>query len=171
MDFERILQIGDQARRGEKLSANDHTFVREVVPTALATYPQIAYPSRIRHQSGAIISGAVVRTFVKCAMVLAARRTLGPKYYAKSDFYDRVARDLMLDMTLTHFRHGAPKGALCCAQRTLAIYPVLGARALRRIDCKALAIAVKDMIEERKWRFSQSTNARLIAWSLNEKRR
>jgi hypothetical protein len=82
MDFERILQIGNQARQGEKLSADDQTFVREAVPTELAAYPRIAYPSRIRHPSGAIIRGAVVRTFVKGAMVLGARRTLGPKYYA-----------------------------------------------------------------------------------------
>lgn len=171
MNFERILEIGDRARFAGKLSPDDQVFVREAIPLELGMFPQITCPSRMRHPSGVLISGAVVRTFIKCAMVLGARRVLGPKYYASSSFYDRVACDLLLGMTLSHFQHGDPKGAYCCAQCTLAFYPVLKAQALRWVDCKRMASNVKSLIEQRKWRFSPSTSTKLIAWSLQEQER
>lgn len=167
MDYERILRIGDLARFRVKLSPDDQEFIRDRVPLEMQALPGASYPRRIRHPAGFTISGAVVRTFVKCALVLSAQRVLGRQYYKASDFYDRAASELMLGMTLTHFQYGAPKGAYCCAQCTLAFLPVLEARALRWINCPQLASAVKVLIRRRQWRFSSSTNPRMISWSLS----
>lgn len=163
---ERILQVGDLARSGVRLNPADWAFVRDEVPEALAAFPRIEYPERIRHPAGFLLSGAVVRTHLKAAMVLGARRALGVRYDARSEFYDRVMRDLTLWLALSHFRHGDPRGAYCCAQCTLAIYPVLRAGALRLVDCKQLHAEVRALIVERRWRFSTATQPKMIAWAL-----
>lgn len=166
MIFEKILEIGDRARWRARLPADDRLFLREEIPREMAAFPSIIYPPRMRHPGGFTISGAVVRTFVKAALVLGARRAFGRRFDAEVEFYDRVARDLTLGMALSHFRHGDPKGAYCCAHCTLAIYPVLQARALRLVDCGQLSEAVRGLIESRGWRFSRATSPKVIQWSL-----
>jgi hypothetical protein len=168
MDYERLLKIGDMARFCTKLPPQDQKFISVILPAELRAFPSIDYPKRIRHPAGFVISGAVVRTFVNCALVLSGRRAFGRQYYKVSEFYDRVARELTLWMTWTHFQYGAPRGAYCCGQCTLAFYPVLKARALRWVDCPNLAATVRDLIDQRQWRFSPATNPRMIAWSLAE---
>ena len=168
MDYERLLKIGDQCRFPIRLSSQDKVFICETVPEELHTFPNFKYPSHLKHPGGFTISGAVVRSFIKCALVLAGRRALGVQYYRQSEFYDHVARELTLGMTLSHFHHSDPKGAYCCAQCTLALYPVLKAGALRWVNCIQLASAVRSLIEDRKWRFTTSTNPRMITWSLSE---
>jgi hypothetical protein len=66
----------------------------------------------------------------------------------------------------SHFHLGYPKGAHCCAQCTLAVYPVLLAGALPWFDSQSLAKAVRELIQAKQWRFSGSTNPHMVAWAL-----
>jgi hypothetical protein len=120
----------------------------------------------VRHPAGFSVSGAPVRTLTQCVLVLSAQRVLGPSYDARSEFYQRVAADLAFGIMRSHFHHGYPKGVYCCAQCTLAVYPVLKAQALRWFDCQSLAKDVRQLVEKREWRFSGSANAGMIAWAL-----
>lgn len=169
MDYDLLWKISDRARSREKLTATDARFVREVLPHELAAFPRIAFPSRVRHPAGFSISGAPVRTFLHCALLLSARRVLGPRYGGTSEFYDRVEADLAFGIMRSHFHHDFPKGTHCCAQCTLAVYPVLEAQTIRWFDCGELAVKVRKLIETKQWRFSKRTNPQMIDWALNEK--
>lgn len=170
MDLDLLWKISDRARRREKLTAEEARFVRDVIPRELATFPRTAAPSRVRHPAGFSISGAPVRTFLSAALLLSARRVLGARYGGSSEFYDRVEADLAFGIMRAHFHHGYPKGAYCCAQCTLAVYPVLEAGAIRWFDSRKLALSVRRMIERKEWRFATAPNSRMLDWALNRDR-
>jgi hypothetical protein len=169
MNYEQLWDIGEQARHGAQLTPGEKSFIVEVVPRELAKFPNVPVPSRVRHPAGFSLSGAPVRTLTRCVLVLSARRVLGPNYDARSEFYQRVAADLAFGIMRSHFHHEYPKGVHCCAQCTLAVYPVLKAKALRWFDCHSLAEGVRRLIEEKQWRFSGATNPLMIGWALAEK--
>jgi len=166
MDYDRLLKIGEQSRSHGRLTSDEKHFVIDVVPQEFAAFPRIAFPARVRHPAGFSIAGAPVGTLLRSVLVLAAQRALGPRYYRRSEFYERVGADLAFGIMRSHFHHGYPKGAHCCAQCTLAVYPVLRARALPWFDCDGLAKSVRQLIEAKQWRFSGSTNPRMIRWAL-----
>ena len=66
----------------------------------------------------------------------------------------------------SHFHRGFPKGVQCCAQCTLAVYPVLAAGGIRYFDSPELARNVKHLIEDREWRFAKSANPKRVGWAL-----
>jgi hypothetical protein len=169
MDLNLLWKISDRARNREKLSPAEVAFVRDVLPRELSVFPDITLPSRVRHSGGFSISGAPVGTFLRCALVLSAQRVLGPRYGGTSEFYDRVEADLAFRIMRSHFHNGYPKGTHCCAQCTLAVYPVLQAGAIRWFDCQDLAVSVRRIIETKKWRFAKPANPRIIDWALNQK--
>jgi hypothetical protein len=68
----------------------------------------------------------------------------------------------------SHFHHGYPKGTHCCVQCTLAVYPVLEARAIRYFDCAELARDLRRLIREGGWRFSKPANPKLARWALGQ---
>ena len=166
MDYDQLWNIGERAKDGTRLTPGEKRFVKEIVPRELAEFPKVPFPSRVRHPAGFSISGAPVRTLVRCVLVLSAQRVLGLRYDARSEFYERVAADLAFGIMRSHFHHGYPKGVHCCAQCTLAVFPVLKRKALRWFDCQSLANDVRRLIEAREWRFSSSTNPRMLAWAL-----
>lgn len=166
MDYDRLWQIGEQVRRRAPLTSDDCRFIEETAPRELAAFPMVSYPARVRHPAGFSLSGAPVRTLTRSVLLLSARRVLGPRYEARSEFYRRVAADLAFGIMRSHFHHGHPKGAYCCAQCTLAVYPLLRARALHALDCGSLAKDVRRLIERREWRFQGSINAGMLAWAL-----
>jgi len=166
MDYDRLWIVGEQVRHGRKLSAEEKDFISEMVPRELATFPRVGFPRRIRHPAGFSLAGAPVRTLTQCVLVLSAQRVLGPRYYTRSEFYERVAIDLAFGIMRSHFHHGFPKGTHCCAQCSLAVYPVLKARALRWFDGPSFATTVRRLIVARQWRFSAATNPQMVAWAL-----
>jgi hypothetical protein len=166
MDYDRLWIVGEQVRHGGRLSAEEKDFISEVVPRELARFPRIGFPRRIRHPAGFSLSGAPVGTLLRCVLVLSAQRVLGPRYYARSEFYERVASALAFGIMRSHFHHGFPKGTHCCAQCSLAVYPVLKAGALRWFDGPSLARSVRQLIMAKQWRFSASTNPQMVAWAL-----
>jgi hypothetical protein len=170
MDYDRLWKISDKARYGARLTSEENRFVVETVPGELAEFPKNPFPARVRHPAGFSVSGAPVRTLVRCALVLSAQRVLGRRYGSRSEFYDRVEADLAFGIMRSHFHHGYPKGTFCCPQCTLAVYPVLMAEAIRWFDCADLAKTVRQLIETKQWRFSTSTNPPMIAWALDDAR-
>lgn len=98
--------------------------------------------------------------------MLAGQKALGDRY-GGDPFYERVETDLAMRIMRSHFHGGAPKGAFCCKQCTLAILPVLEAGAIRYFDGPPLAKDVRQMIQAREWRFSSAPNAKMAQWALS----
>jgi hypothetical protein len=166
MDYDLLWQIANRVRFGEKLSTADGNFIRNAVPAALSAYPRLAVPKTTRHAAGFTIGGAPVRTFLSTSLVLSAQRVLGRRYGGTSAFYDQVESHLAMCIMRSNFHGGAPKGMHCCAQCTLAVYPVLEAGAIRWFDSRALAKDVRQLIEGKQWMFRNFKNTRMLEWSL-----
>lgn len=166
MDYDQLFQIADRARRRGKLSAADVAFVRNGAPAALSDFPQIELPKSIAHPSGFKVSGAPVGTFVRSALMLAGQKALGRRFGGHA-FYEQVETDYAMRIMRTHFDGGAPKGAYCCSQCTLATLPVLEAGAIRWFDCAELAGNVRVMIGDQSWRFASAPNASMLRWALD----
>ena len=165
MDYGRLFTVADAARKPKKLSTDDVSFVKTTVPKDMAAYPKWKGPSKVAHPAGFSISGAPVGTFVRSALLMAGRKALGNRY-GGSPFYEQVEKDVSFGIMRSHFHNGYPKGAFCCAQCTLAVYPLLETGALRYFDNKALAKNVRRMIDEGGWRFASPPNAKMLDWSL-----
>src|SRR5262245_55784713 len=129
MDYDLLFRIGDKARHADRLTTEEQQFVTEIVPKEFVRFPKIPFPQRLQHPAGFSISGAPVRTLAWSVLVLSGRGILGKRYDSRSDFYGRVALDLAFGIMRSHFHLGYPKGTHCCAQCTLAVYPVLNTKA------------------------------------------
>lgn len=165
MDHERLWKIADLARAGRRLSPEDCMFVREVIPKELEAFPELDLPARVRHPGGFGLSGAPVGTFLRSGLLLAGQKVFGRRYEG-SNFYQSVEKDLAFAIMRSHFHHGYPKGAHCCVQCSLAVYPVLEAEAIRYFNCADLAEGLRRLIEDRKWRFALAPNRQMLNWSL-----
>ena len=165
MDFDTLWTVAERARARQRLSSEDMAFVREVVPRELESFPNLDLPKAIRHPAGFAISGAPVGTFLRSALLLAGQKALGSRY-GGSAFYEAVEKDLAFGIMRSHFHHGYPKGAHCCVQCTLAVYPTLEAGAIRYFDCGRLAGEVRRLIAEGGWRFVKPPNAKMLRWAL-----
>jgi len=165
MDYNRLFEIADRKKGVGRLSSDDIRFVRDTVPAELASFPKMKLPKSVRHPSGFAISGAPVGTFTRSALLLAAQKALGRRYGGNA-FYEHVESDLALRVMRSHFQGGAPKGAFCCKQCTLAVLPLLDAEAIRWFECRPLAKNVRHMIHAREWRFSSPPNAKMLHWAL-----
>ena len=165
MDYGRLWTVADRARSGKRLAKDDVVFIRDLVPVDLESSPRLALPNRAYHPAGFSVSGASVGTFVRAALLLSAQKVIG-KRYEDSTFYQGVEKDLAFGIMRSHFHHGYPKGAHCCAQCTLAVYPVLESGGIRYFDCKTLAEDVKRLIEGGGWRFAHPPSERMVRWAL-----
>jgi len=165
MDYARLLKVADAARGRGRLAAGDVGFICETVPAELADFPKLALPKSVKHPGGFTVSGAPVGTFARSALMLAAQKALGRRFGGDA-FYERVESEFAMRIMRSHFHGEAPKGAFCCKQCTLAVLPVLEADAIRWFDGKALAKAVRRLIDERAWRFNTAPNAAMLAWAL-----
>jgi hypothetical protein len=170
MDYDRLWHIGERSRDRVRLTADEQRFICDVIPAALPTFPNVNLPRRIEHPAGFAVSGAVVGTFLRASLVLAAQRALGTRYSSRSAFYDRVERDLAFAIMRSHFHRGFPRGVHCCPPCTLAVYPVLKAGAIRYFDCRELAHSVRELITKRQWRFAKFANHKMISWALTDHR-
>ena len=166
MDFDFLWKISERAKNRQKLTQDEKIFVSDVVLEELSEFPRISVPDRVRHPGGFSISGRPVVTLLGSALLLSAQGALGKRYADRSQFYGRVEEKLAFEIMRSHFHLGYPKGAHCCGQCTLAVYPVLRAEAIRWFDCRNLATAVRQIIETRSWRFSKSTNPKMVEWAL-----
>lgn len=167
MTLDQLWELADRARNRMRLSEEDIDFVRNTLPVELAGFPKLDLPKRIRHPAGFSVSGAPVGTFLSSALLLAGQRALGRRFDGVG-FYERLEKDVAFRIMRSHFHNGYPKGTACCAQCTLAVYPVLEAGAIRYFDSRKLAESVRDIIEGKRWRFSGSTDAKKIRWSLGQ---
>lgn len=165
MDFGRLFTIADRARGGGRLAPDEAAFVRETAPAELAAFPHVALPKSVPHPAGFSVSGAPVGTFLRSALLLAGQKALGPRYGGQA-FYEQVETDLAMRIMRSHFHGGAPKGAFCCKQCTLAVLPVLEADAIRWFECRPLALNVRQLIDAREWRFASPPNAAMLNWAL-----
>jgi hypothetical protein len=165
MDYDRLRDVADRSRGRDRLSPKDVAFIRNVVPGELEAFPQLRLPSKIRHPAGFSVSGRPVNTFVCGAFLVAGQKALGRRF-GGHEFYERVEKDLALAIMRSNFHRGMPKGAHCCVQCTLAVYPVLEAGAIRYFDCRALARSVRKLVQQRQWRFNRPVDPRLVQWSL-----
>jgi hypothetical protein len=167
-NFDRLWVVAERARARGPLSPDDIEFAVDSLPAALESFPLIKLPKTIRHPGGFTVSGAPVGTFLKSALLIAGQKALGRRYAGHS-FFERVERDLALDVMRSHFHHGYPKGTHCCVQCTLAVYPVLEAGAIRFFDCALLSDQVRQIIRKRQWRFARPVNATMVQWSLGDR--
>jgi hypothetical protein len=165
MHFDALWPVADRARAMRRLPSQDIAFIRDRVPTELASFPRLDLPKVIRHPAGFSISGAPVGTFLRSALLIAAQNALGRRF-GGSDFYESVERDLAFGIMRSHFHHGYPKGTHCCVQCTLAVYPMLEAGAIRFFDCRKLSRDVRRLITEGKWRFVKPANPKMVRWAL-----
>jgi len=165
MDFDNLWAVADRARARTRLAPRDITFVRNVVPDQLDSFPKVKLPARIRHPAGFSISGASVGTFLRSALLIAGQKALGRRFRG-SEFYEHVEKDLAFGIMRSHFHHGYPKGAHCCVQCTLAVIPVLDAGAIRYFDCRELSTAARRLVRQRQWRFARSADPRMVDWAL-----
>lgn len=165
MDFDRLWNVADLARATPRLSVAETKFVRDAVPKALADFPRVTLPATFRHPAGFSLTGAPVGTFLRSALLLAGQKALGHRFGGHT-FYEQVERDLAFGIMRSHFHNGYPKGTHCCAQCTLAVYPVLDAGAIRYFDCAALARDVRALIANREWRFRTPPPPRLLQWAI-----
>ena|SRR5689334_3765096 len=165
MDHVRLFQIADRSRARGKLAPDDVAFIRDAAPKALAGFPDVETPKSIAHPSGFKVSGAPVGTFLRSALMLAGQKALGRRFGGQA-FYEQVETDYAMRIMRAHFDGGAPKGAYCCSQCTLATLPVLEAGAIRWFDGEELAGNVRQLIAKKSWRFESAPNARMLAWAL-----
>jgi len=165
MELDQLWQLADRARAGGRFSPVDTEFVRSTLPGELRDFSNLDLPKRIRHPAGFSVSGASVGTFLRSAILLAGQRGLG-KRYDGMEFYERVERDVAFRIMRSHFHNGYPKGTYCCAQCTLALFPLLESGAIRYFNCRELSQSVRALIEEKRWRFAGSVNPKMIRWSL-----
>ena len=166
MDYERLFTLADNARSRRKFTTADVAFLKNDMPDELAAFPRTNWAKSVHHPGGFRVSGAPVGTFVRSALLLAGQKAFGSRYKGV-DFYERVESDLAMRIMRSHFHGGAPKGAFCCKQCTLAVLPVLEANAIRYLDGRPLAKDVRRMIQAGEWRFSTPANAKMLSWSLN----
>jgi hypothetical protein len=167
MDFDRLWIIADRARGRSSLARDDVEFVRNVVPSELSSFPTLKLPKTIRHPGGFSVSGAPVGTLLRSALLVSGKRALGDRYKG-SPFYESVEKDLAFAIMRSHFHHEYPKGAHCCVQCTLAVYPALVGGTMRYFDCAGLARQVKSLVRDGKWRFAKPPNAAMVRWSLGD---
>ncbi len=167
VDFDTLWAVADRARLRGKLPQADVAFLRNVVPVELESFPRLKLPKAVRHPAGFSITGAPVGTFLRSALLVAGQKGLGNRY-GGSPFYESVERELAFGIMRSHFHHGYPKGAHCCVQCSLAVYPVLEAGAIRFFDCAELARDLRRLIEKGGWRFSRSNNPKLVRWALGQ---
>ena len=165
--IERVWDVAERARKRGPLSRADTDFVRRTVPAVLGSIHGIRVPPTIRHPGGFTVTGAPVGTFLRSALLLAGQKALGRRFAGQS-FFEEVERDLALGVMRSHFHHGYPKGTHCCTMCTLAVYPVLGAGAIRYFDCGPLALQVREIIRKRQWRFSRGVNVSALRWALGD---
>jgi hypothetical protein len=165
--YDRLWWVAERARGRGPISRDDIGFVRDTIPAALASFPRITPPRAIHHPAGFTVSGAPVGTFLRSALLIAGQKALGRRF-AGDAFFENVERDLALGIMRSHFHHGYPKGTHCCVQCTLAVYPVLEARAIRYFDCAPLADVVRQIVRQRQWRFGRPMNGAMARWSLGE---
>ena len=169
MILEELFAVAERARTGQKLSIDDQILVRETLPAELASYPQLDLPKKINHPGNFTISGRPVGTFLRSALLIAGQKVYGKKYRG-SFFYDSVEKDLAFGIMRSHFHLNYPKGAHCCVQCTLAIYPALEADAIRYFNCGELAENVRKIIDRREWRFSTLPNVKMLNWALRDRK-
>ena len=167
MDLDTLWAVADGSRARARLSPKDVAFVRDVVPHDLESFPKLKLPASIRHPAGFSISGASVRTLLRCALLIAGQKALGRRF-GGSEFYERVEEDLAFGIMRSHFHHGYPKGVHCCVQCTLAVLPVLEAGAIRYFDCRELHKSVTRLVRQRQWRFARPADPRMVRWALGE---
>ncbi|HVY88561.1 MAG TPA: hypothetical protein VG942_06810 [Hyphomonadaceae bacterium] len=165
MDYDRLWTVADKARAGKRLKPDEAIFIGNRLPIDLADFPDIDLPKSIRHPGGFSVSGAPVGTFLRSALLLAGHKVFG-KRYDRSPFYQAIERDLAFGVMRSNFHNGHPKGAFCCSQCTLAVYPVLDSGGIRYFDCAELADGVRALVEGRKWRFATPPNPKMLAWSM-----
>jgi hypothetical protein len=167
MDYDRLWTVADLARGRQSLTTDDARFVGDEIPRELAEFPRIKPPKSIKHPAGFSLSGAPVGTFLRSALLLAGRKALGNRYNGNG-FYEDVETDLAFVIMRSSFHHDYPKGAHCCQQCTLAVYPVLAVGAIRYFDFAQLSAGVRKQVRERKWRFTSAPNPKLLRWSLGD---
>ena len=167
MNLDTLWDVADRSRAKARLSPKDVSFVRDVAPHDLESFPKLKLPTSIRHPAGFSISGASVRTLLRCALLVAGQKALGRRF-GGAEFYERVEEDLAFGIMRSHFHHGYPKGAHCCVQCTLAVIPVLDAGAIRYFDCRELSKAARHLVRQRQWRFAKPVDSRLVRWALGE---
>lgn len=166
MDYDRLFAVTDRARGRARLSDDDVAFICDEVPAALEAFPDVSPPASIEHPSGFSVKGAPVRTFTRCALLVAGQKALGRRF-GGCRFYERVEAYTALAIMRANFESGEPKGTFCCAQCTLAVLTVLEGDAIRYFDCKPLAHDVRALVESGGWRFSGAVNAKMLSWALN----
>jgi hypothetical protein len=167
MDFDLLWTVAERARTKVKLLSQEIEFVRDVIPGELESFPRLNLPKSIRHPGGFSVAGAPVGTFLRSALLIAGQRALGRRFRG-SAFYEKVEQDLAFGIMRSHFHHGYPKGAHCCVQCTLAVYPVLKAGAIRYFDCAELATNLQTLITEGQWRFSKPANPKMTLWVMRQ---
>ena len=167
MDLDTLWVVADRARAKPRLDAKDLSFVRDIAPDQLASFPRLKLPKSFRHPAGFSISGASVGTFLRSALLLAGQKALGRRF-GGAEFYERVEKDLAFGIMRSHFHHGYPKGVHCCAQCTLAVIPVLEAGAIRYFDCREASLAVKRVVRQHQWRFAKPPDPRLMHWAFGD---
>src|SRR5262249_23933454 len=109
MHFDTLWTVAERARTKQCLPSEDFTFVRQIVPGELESFPNLELPKAIRHPAGFSISGAPVGTFLRSALLIAGQKALGRRF-GGSAFYETVERDLAFGVMRSHFHHGYPKG-------------------------------------------------------------
>lgn len=166
MDFDRLFQLADRSRGGKRFTVADADFVREAVPAAISDLTNYEAPAKIRHPAGFTVAGAPVRTFIKAALLLCGQRVFGRRYDG-SAFFQQVEKELAFGVMRSHFHHGHPKGTHCCAQCTLAVYPVLASGGIKYFDTTELAEDVRRLIESGGWRFARPPSEAMVRWSLS----
>ena len=164
MDLDTLWTIADRARAGGRLRADEIKFVRDVMPKQLKSFPDVKLPKTIRHPGGFSVSGAPVGTLLKSALLIAGTKALG-KRFSGSPFYESVEKELAFGIMRSNFHHDYPKGAHCCVQCTLAVYPALEAGAIRYFDCAELSEQVERLVRERQWRFASPANPAMVRWA------
>ena len=165
MNLDTLWDVADRSRAKARLSPKDVSFVRDVAPHDLESFPKLKLPTSIRHPAGFSISGASVRTLLRCALLVAGQKALGRRF-GGAEFYERVEEDLAFGIMRSHFHHGYPKGVHCCVQCTLAVIPVLEAGAIRYFDCRQLHESVTRLVRQRQWRFAKPADPHMVRWAL-----
>jgi hypothetical protein len=74
MDFDTLWVVADRARARPRLAPNDVSFVRDVAPDRLDSFPKLELPTSIRHPAGFSISGASVGTSFRSALLIAGQK-------------------------------------------------------------------------------------------------